>query len=58
MSNFDPSTKEHADENLWNRAAQSTKDMASSTDQFKSTDVIRTAFDWLQLACELHRIAK
>ena len=58
MSNFDPTAKEHADDNLWTRAAQSIKDMASSTDHVKSANVIRTISDWLKLACELHRIAK
>ncbi|CAF3746132.1 unnamed protein product [Rotaria sordida] len=58
MIEFDPTTKEHDQNDLWNRAEQLIKTIDQSIWQQPSSDVIKIFYDWLTLAYELEKLSK
>ncbi|CAF5093949.1 unnamed protein product, partial [Rotaria sp. Silwood1] len=58
MIEFDPTTKDYDQNDLWNRAEQLIQTIDPSIWQQPSSDIIKIFYDWLNLAYELEKLSK
>ncbi|CAF4551796.1 unnamed protein product [Rotaria sp. Silwood1] len=58
MIEFDPTTKDYDQNDLWNRAEQLIQTIDPSIWQQPSSDIIKILYDWLNLAYELEKLSK